>query len=98
METYKRLIKLLKEQCPLPLPVQVRRVVTPNSLDGDCQKKEDHFRIRIDRTLPEHEAIETILHEWAHALIWEHSQMHTNEWGKAYSRVYRVLIKEVLTP
>jgi hypothetical protein len=97
VKTYKTVVKLLKKECPPKLPVRVRRVKTPKEEDGSCRKKEDHFLIKIDNTLSEHEAVETLIHEWAHALVWDITQEHTNEWGKAYSRVYRVVLKNVLT-
>ncbi len=96
VQTFKRFIGLLKKECPPSLPVKVRRVRTPKDVDADCQQKPDHFLIRVDRTLEEHEAIEALVHEWAHALIWEHTREHTNEWGKAYSKVYRILLREIL--
>jgi hypothetical protein len=46
----------------------------------------------------EHEAIETALHEWAHVIAWDlcSADDHCDEWGKAYSRVYRAFLKEFL--
>ncbi len=39
-----------------------------------------------------HEAIETLLHEWAHALVWTYREVdrveHRDEWGLAYARIY----------
>jgi predicted SprT family Zn-dependent metalloprotease len=69
----------------------------PKHLDGDCCFKNDHFLIRIDRELEEHEAIEAFLHELAHAHAWERCKdSHNDEWGKSYSRVYRAFLKEFL--
>lgn len=92
MVIYKRLVQLLKKEHSPNLPVKVRRVSVPFNNDGDCQKKDGYFLIRIERTLEEHEAIETLLHEWAHLLVWDHTQKHTNEWGVAYSKMYRFFI------
>jgi hypothetical protein len=96
VQTFRRFIGLLKKECPPSLPVKVRRVKTSKTLDADCQRKEGYFLIRIDRDLAEHEAIEALVHEWAHTLVWENTREHTNEWGKAYSKVYRILLREIL--
>lgn len=78
--------------------MSVRRLKLSDRLDGDCQFKKDRFLIRINRLLPEHEAVEVVLHEWAHTLAWDLCQAdhHCDEWGKAYSRVYRAFLKEFL--
>lgn len=97
MKTYRKVVSLLKSKCPTVLPVSVRRTKLPKGHDGICQVKESHFLIRIDRNLKEHEAIETLIHEWAHAIAWPKCEaQHSDEWGKAYSRVYRLFLKEFL--
>lgn len=79
------------------MPVNVRRVALPEYLDGDCQRKSDRYLIRIERTLPEHEAIDVILHEWAHTLAWNgFKDDHSREWGIAYASVYRRFLKDFL--
>lgn len=98
METYRKVISFLKRDLKPEYAVSVRRLRMSEHLDGDCQFKGTFFRIRINRTLPEHEAIETLLHEWAHALAWTRCQydQHCDEWGKAYSRVYRAFLREFI--
>ena len=95
--SYRGVVRKMKRLCPPKHPVSVRRVRLPKHLDGECQFKDDQFLIRIDRELEEHEAIETFLHEFAHAHAWEFCEnTHDDEWGKAYSRVYRSFLKEFL--
>jgi len=95
MKTYSQIVRLLKQKCPLDHPVSVRRVALSDELDGDCQWKVDRFLIRINRNLPEHEAIETFIHEYAHAHAWDITKDdHSDDWGKAYSRLYRTFLKE----
>jgi len=99
VETYKKVVNFLKKAFPLPQPVSVRRLFISDNLDGDCQFKNNSFLIRINKSLPEHEAIECLIHEYAHALSWDKctNDEHCNEWGKAYSRIYRMFLKEFLS-
>lgn len=78
--------------------MSVRRLKMNDKFDGDCQNKEANFLIRINRLLPEHEAIDTLLHEWAHCIAWDRCQSddHCDAWGKAYSRIYRLFLKDFL--
>lgn len=40
-------------------------------------------------------AIDTLLHEWAHALAWNRKKdYHWYGWGIAFSKVYRIYLKE----
>jgi len=79
------------------LPVSVRRVALPKDLDGDCRRSSERYLIRIDRHLPEHEAIDVLLHEWAHTMAWyDNKDAHSREWGIAYATVYRIFLKEFL--
>jgi hypothetical protein len=98
METYRKVVNFLKRACPPDCKINVRRVKLPDHLDGDCGLKRDRFLVRINRTLPEHEAIETLIHEMAHVLSWDRCPLdeHCDEWGKSYSRLYRSFLKEFI--
>ncbi len=72
-----------------------------SGLDGDCSLGQKKFFIRINRELSESSAIDTLLHEFAHARAWNHlhdaldcsefaERSHDASWGVAYSEVYRV--------
>jgi len=98
-KAYKQIIKILKEFCPLAYPVIVRRVAL-KSHDGDCTLYKKRFTIRINKSMNEGAAIDTLLHEWAHARAWNHlhdavnekefaKRVHDASWGVAYSEVYR---------
>lgn len=97
---YKKLVSVLKQKCPAAFPVSVRRVKMIG-LDGDCGLGKKQFFIRINRNISESSAIDTLLHEWAHAIAWNHlhdsldwpefeKRCHDASWGVAYSEVYRV--------
>jgi hypothetical protein len=107
METYRKIIKLLKEHCPPKYPISVRRVELSGGYDGLCKKKDNKFLVKINRDLNEKAAIDTLLHEWAHARCWtnRHDEMtveefdrtvHGDHWGIAYAEVYRVFEEKYL--
>jgi hypothetical protein len=102
-KAYRKLLSILKKKCPVAFPVNVRRVKL-NGLDGDCSLDKKRFHIRINKDIPESSAIDTLLHEWAHARAWNHLHdsydfdefiecIHDASWGVAYSEVYRVYEK-----
>lgn len=104
-KNYKQLVSFLKKNLPIAYPVSVRRCVMSRSLDGECIKHKRRFFIRINKDLSENLAIETLIHEWAHARAWNHlldsmeaddrfdDLSHDATWGVAYSEVYRVYQK-----
>lgn len=106
-DNYKKVVSILKKYCTPAFPVSVRRVNMSCTLDGDCHKYKKRFYIRINRDLEETSAIDTLLHEWAHARAWNHlldsaetnehfeSFSHDASWGVAYSEVYRVYEKYI---
>ena len=98
---YKFAVSTLKKKCPVAFPVSVRRIIMKNN--GGCllDKKGEKFHIYIDRTLCEASAIDTLLHEWAHARAWNHyhdsldwsdfeKKCHDASWGVAYAEVYQI--------
>lgn len=100
-QSYQKVLRLLRKKCPPAFPVQVRRVKMGTAKDGYCSKVNDKFQIRINKSLSEAAAIDTLLHEWAHARAWNHihdsidsdefeKMAHDASWGVAYSEVYRI--------
>ena len=98
MKSYRKICKILRKHCPLAYPVAIRRVKLED--DGDCTKDKNKFIIRINKDLPECQAIDTLMHEWAHARAWNHlhdsmsneefvKKSHDSSWGVAYSEVYQ---------
>jgi Zn-dependent peptidase ImmA (M78 family) len=98
VKTYRKLVKFLTAEFPAELPIKARRLKISCKLNGDCLLRDDHYRIRINRELPEHEAVDVLIHEWAHVLAWHKcgEDFHCDEWGKSYSRIYRKFSKEFL--
>lgn len=97
MHDFRRFVYLLKKKYP-QYRVCVRRLPISQKLFGDCDKLSDgSFRIRISRELDEHLAIQTLIHEMAHILAWDKpGDDHGAAWGRAYSQVYRVYVKDFL--
>lgn len=100
-KSYQKVLRLLRKKCPPAFPVYVRRVKMSDTKDGYCSKANDKFQIRISKSLSEAAAIDTLLHEWAHARAWNHihdsidneqfeKMAHDASWGVAYSEVYRI--------
>ena len=66
-----RVVEQLKIHLP---PSRTVTVLTGRQLskkDGDCCVVRGKFQIRVSRELNESEAVDVLLHEWAHALSWE---------------------------
>lgn len=78
-------------------PISIRRTNLKNGLDGICEKVNDRFFIRINKDLPENYSIDVLIHEVAHAVAWEKdADIHGLNWGKAYSRVYRMFLENFI--
>ena len=84
--------------------VILRRVQMPQTAWADvdthyCGKR--YFTIRIHRDVNEQQAIELLVHEFAHILDWKPStpwscslyEDHGISWGRKYSIVYRSYLK-----
>jgi hypothetical protein len=94
MQNFRRVVNLFKRKFP-HCRASVRRVRLPEHLQGDCSCKDGVFLIRIKNSLSEDQAIDTFLHEWAHILSWNiPGDDHGAEWGKSYSKVYRIFLKD----
>lgn len=60
----------------------------------DTKARREKLVIHIDSGMSEQEAVDTLIHETAHALAWgKEREAHDLEWGKALSRCYRVAVE-----
>jgi Zn-dependent peptidase ImmA (M78 family) len=97
VEIYRDVVKALRDKCETKYPVSIQRVKLADSCHGYCQLKNKKFLIRINRDLDVATAIDTLIHELAHAIAWDaKGDIHGTEWGKAYSKVYRLYLKECI--
>ena len=60
----------LQDRCPPALPVVIRTFRHPETVLGQCLRREKRFLVLLNRNLGEPQAIEVLCHEWAHALAW----------------------------
>jgi len=86
---WRRTLAWLRAQFPPRYPTTVRRKsITDyaNTTFDNCR-----FRIVIDRDAAPAEALDALLHEWAHCLTWHGNDVdnHGDEWALAYGRIYR---------
>jgi hypothetical protein len=70
---FQQVLASLRVLVPTPLPVIVRTSRLPADRYGECMNMGGHFLVRIARDCSEPEAIETLLHEWGHALAWNYA-------------------------
>jgi hypothetical protein len=68
---FRRVVEHLKQLLPPNRPVFVLTGRHLPRKDGDCSIVGRKFRIRISRELGLSQAVDVLLHEWAHALSWD---------------------------
>ena len=72
-EGFKGVLAGLRAQCPTAMPVVVRTSWLPDTILGQCVRRRHRFVVRLNDQMGEPQAVECLLHEWAHALAWNFS-------------------------
>ncbi len=102
---FDRVLRRLRKECPLVTPISVRTAdLSKDKLCGLCtayfdddDKKICKFVLHINRGMELSTAVDTLLHEWAHAMDKEANGLptepHRNSWGECYARCWRVFDK-----
>ena len=72
-EGFKGVLAGLRAQCPTAMPVVVRTSWLPDTILGQCVRRRHRFVFRLNDQMGEPQAVECLLHEWAHALAWNFS-------------------------
>lgn len=87
-------IKWLRKTFPGDAPVYTRKKIIKKAC-GTCNRLTNYFLILINPKFPYYIKMDTILHEWAHVLSWDTCKCedHSDEWGRAYARIYRAWLK-----
>lgn len=96
-ERIRQIYSWLKFVYPTPYPTKLKltRGKKRRSDQGYVMLKGRNLVIYIDTKYPLHACIDTMLHEYAHAVAWKHASMdayisaHSDEWGLAYAKIYR---------
>ena len=97
MDLFAKLRDSLKAANPT-ITVSVRRCRVPQKNCGDCLRRKDRFLVRVDRNQPLQVQLDTLVHEFAHAIAyleWENTEDHGPEFGVAYASCYRIYEKTV---
>jgi len=96
-ELYRRVAKFYQNSNLAEKPIVIRRVRLKASLDGQCEIKNDVFLVKINRILSENYSIDVMIHEVAHAVAWDKDvDVHGPNWGRAYSKVYRLFLENFI--
>lgn len=97
-KTMRQALRILREEAPPLFPVRVRRRRL-ETIWGQCRfverGKTRYFSISVESRVPEPLVVETLIHEWAHAIAWQLGKTvedHGPEWGVAYARLYRLVV------
>ncbi len=92
-------LRLLKRDFPTSKPVRVRTSPDLHSEDdkvfGTCRLMDGYFLISLDRNHVESVVIDTLFHEWVHALLWPRCKFrHTKRFWDQYGEIYRKYIDD----
>ena len=75
-EAFRSVLARLRFELPPARPVVVRTKVFQESFPamtfGECVRRSERYVIRLNAKMDQNMAIETLCHEWAHALAWNY--------------------------
>ncbi|MFM2013311.1 MAG: hypothetical protein RLZZ396_2095 [Planctomycetota bacterium] len=97
MDHFATLRDALKQANPT-ISISVRRCKMTEKLLGDCLRMDGYFRVRINADRPEQVQLDTLVHEFAHAIAyleWENTGEHGPQWAQAHLDCYRIYEKTV---
>jgi hypothetical protein len=95
MDAFAQLRDALKQANPT-ITVSVRRCRVPSGLCGDCLRMDGYFRIRIKASHPLQVQLDSLVHEFAHAIAyleWEETSQHGPMWAMAHLECYKIYEK-----
>ncbi len=97
---FEKLARVLVEQAPLNAAVEIRVTAIMGPYLGLCWWEGDHYVIVIEVRQDRAAIIDTLVHEWAHAMVWDATDEghHDALWGVAYARAYRIVLEARLAP
>jgi len=90
MNQFQQLVAHLKENCPIRNHRLVIRRVNMN--DSGCTESSDsgqQITISIRKQDIVEKQMETVIHEWGHALEYDRWPDHGKRWGECYAESYQ---------
>jgi hypothetical protein len=104
---FRAVLRMLRKECKISRPIKViSKDLNREKLCGCCiaylddNGKVTRFAIEVDSNLAPVTAIDTLLHEWAHALDQVTNgvtgEPHRSSWGKCYARVWRAYVSKII--
>lgn len=69
---FQQVVAGLRRFCPTAFPVVVRTGLLSPHIEGTCTRRRNRFVIKIADRLDQKTGIDVLLHEWAHAVAWNH--------------------------
>ena len=95
-ELFEAIVKVLQERVPLAFDVRVAVMAIDGPYYGhtNWNELEGHMDIQIEVRQQWESIVDTLIHEWAHAMVWDlnSKDRHDDFWGVAYSRAYRAVM------
>ena len=92
---FREVVRFFKNCNLVAEPINVRRLKLRKGLDGLCEKQNNKFVIKVNINLSENYSIDVLIHEIAHVIAWDKDiDVHGLNWGKAYSKAYRMFLEE----
>jgi hypothetical protein len=90
MQKWLRFLRWLRKEFPTQKPAIVRSVNMED--DADVDLVGGKFVIYINKRKPYSTMCDSVMHEWAHALVWfgaGREVEHSDEWGLWYAKIYQ---------
>ncbi len=91
-QKWRKTLAWLHRNFPARSPIYIKSKPI-KELNGYIQPETGYFQIVIARNQSFNLRIDSLIHEWAHALTWFGAETdiedHSNEWGMAYARILR---------
>lgn len=88
----RKIVRMLRKDFPTNAPIRVERPAWFKlGYHGDTNKGTKGYLIRLNRYEPCAMQIDTLLHEWAHALTWSRKDEphHSMRWAERYAALTR---------
>ena len=103
-DKYRKALRALRAECPTDIPIRVRLNHTSTASFGWTSKTKRGLTITVctrystGRRCTDAELRDTIVHEWAHAMVsapcTPGEGFHDALWGVAYAQAYRAAVED----